>query len=127
MSEVCEHPFSATVREQWTHESRENFSSSSMRFICLADAFCRDCGVLLDQTKAVRPEQNWEDCRVYWGSHGCMKARGHEGHHECECCTCGDNHPFPDWPDRGVHCVAKFPFYTYDADDPETNFYGEDA
>lgn len=23
------------------------------------------------------------DCRVYWGSHGCEKPRGHEGEHMC--------------------------------------------
>ncbi len=25
-------------------------------------------------------------CRVYWGSHGCYKVRGHGGEHICEGC-----------------------------------------
>lgn len=27
------------------------------------------------------------DCRVYWGSHGCDKERGHKGPHACRCGT----------------------------------------
>jgi hypothetical protein len=43
-----------------------------------------------------------QDCRVYWGSHGCDLERGHDGQHVCGCGT----------P----------PYYGAD-----TNFYGEDA
>ena len=25
------------------------------------------------------------DCRIYWGSHGCDKQRGHHGKHVCDC------------------------------------------
>jgi len=55
-------------------------------------------------------------CRVYWGSHGCCLARGHDGQCECDCCDCVEH---PD-PDSG--CVGKSPYYG-----PETNFYGEDV
>ena len=55
-------------------------------------------------------------CRVYWGSHGCELARGHEGDCDCGCCECGCH---PD-PDSG--CVGKAPFYG-----PGTRFYGEDV
>ena len=65
-------------------------------------------------------------CRVYWGSHGCDLERGHAGRdgtpHDCGCCECGEHHPYPDWPDEGVLCVATEPYYG-----PGTNFYGEDA
>lgn len=63
----------------------------------------------------------WQGCRVYWGSHGCCKQRGHEGDCECDCCDCGEHHPYPDWPDEDVLCVAKAPYYG-----PKTHFYGED-
>lgn len=61
-------------------------------------------------------------CDVYWGSHGCMHPRGHGAGipHECDCCEC-EHHPYPDWPDTGVRCVAKPPYYG-----PETRFYGDD-
>src|SRR5690242_11774676 len=62
------------------------------------------------------------DCRVYWGSHGCHLDRGHEGTCECDCCNCGEHHPYPDWPDDSVRCVAKAPYYG-----PDTRFYGEDV
>jgi hypothetical protein len=62
-----------------------------------------------------RPE-GWEACRVYWGSHGCDLARGHEGPCDCGCCEC-ESHPDPD-----SGCVGKFPYYG-----PDTNFYGEDV
>jgi hypothetical protein len=29
------------------------------------------------------------DCRVYWGSHGCDRRRGHRGKHRCECGSTG--------------------------------------
>lgn len=60
-------------------------------------------------------------CQVYWGSHGCDKPYGHEGLCECDCCDC-EVHPYPDWPDTDVLCVAKPPYYG-----PETRFYGEDV
>jgi hypothetical protein len=25
------------------------------------------------------------ECRVYWGSHGCARLRGHDGEHVCDC------------------------------------------
>jgi len=61
-------------------------------------------------------------CDVYWGSHGCHRERGHEGDCECDCCHCGEHHPFPDWPDEDVLCVAKAPYYG-----PDTRFYGDDV
>lgn len=51
------------------------------------------------------------DCRVYWGSHGCMLERGHTGPHECDCYD----------PDEKGN-VGGPPYYG-----PETKFYGEDA
>lgn len=63
-------------------------------------------------------------CRVYWGSHGCHRPRGHDPAvpHECDCCDCGEHHPYPGWPDTGVRCVARAPYYG-----PDTRFYGEEA
>ena len=61
------------------------------------------------------PESHVEACRVYWGSHGCARPRGHEGDHWCYCCECADH---PD--DAG--CVAGPPYYGSD-----TRYYGEDA
>jgi hypothetical protein len=61
-------------------------------------------------------------CRVYWGSHGCHKKRGHRGHHWCNCT--------PRWwkilpPGlrrwRGALEVGLYPYYG-----KATNFYGED-
>ena len=67
------------------------------------------------------------DCRVYWGSHGCNLERGHEGGHVCPCCDCPPGrHNGVDAPtlvdDDGVICVSREPYYG-----PETYFYGEDA
>lgn len=52
-------------------------------------------------------------CRVFWGSHGCDHPRGHPAEipHECDCCDCGERHPYP-----------RPPYYG-----PDTVFYGEDA
>lgn len=61
-------------------------------------------------------ERNWPPCRVYWGSHGCARPRGHEGAHWCDCCEC-DSHP-----QEGEGCVAGPPYYG-----PDTRFYGEDV
>jgi hypothetical protein len=58
------------------------------------------------------------DCRVYWGSHGCSFQRGHDGPCVC-CCDCPDGGPHPN-PETG--CVGGPPYYG-----PETRFYGEDA
>lgn len=59
-------------------------------------------------------------CRVYWGSHGCHKRRGHVGRrHRCDCT--------PRWfrfvprRFRGGH-VGVYPYYG-----EHTNFYGEDS
>lgn len=72
-----------------------------------------------------RPEPEAGYCRVYWGSHGCDLERGHVERdgtpHDCGCCEC-HHHPYPEWPDENVLCVAKEPYYG-----PGTNFYGEDA
>ncbi len=54
-------------------------------------------------------------CRVYWGSHGCVLPRGHEGDCEC-CCECDDQHG------TTLCCVGKSPYYG-----PDTRFYGEDV
>jgi hypothetical protein len=52
-------------------------------------------------------------CRVYWGSHGCDKLRGHAGPHICA--SCYD-------PKETKGYVGAPPYYG-----PETRFYGEDA
>ncbi|NWL34415.1 hypothetical protein DM791_16145 [Paenarthrobacter nitroguajacolicus] len=76
---------------------------------------------------------NWENCfmednrcRVYWGSHGCHLARGHESLHTCDCCECDDHlaHAgvFVDEDGDEVLCVASWPYYG-----PATQFYGEDS
>lgn len=74
----------------------------------------------------VATDPAFEPCRVYWGSHGCDLERGHAERdgtpHDCGCCDCGEHHPYPDWPDEGVRCVAKPPYYG-----DKTRFYGEDA
>lgn len=54
----------------------------------------------------------WRDCRVYWGTHGCCRERGHDGPHECICAV---DDPTPE--DAG-----QPPYYG-----PDTEFYGEDA
>lgn len=63
---------------------------------------------------------------VYWGSHGCG---GHdaEGHCQCDCCECGEHHPYPDWPDENVLCAAKWPYYGVFGDGTVTRFYGDDV
>jgi hypothetical protein len=55
----------------------------------------------------------YDGCRVYWGSHGCDLTRGHEGH--CVCRSCYD-------PKDTEGYVGVWPYYG-----PETQFYGEDA
>lgn len=67
------------------------------------------------------PAERALDCRTYWGSHGCDLPKGHEGHHECDCCQCEDHEKNSLLP-NGARCVGKFPYYG-----PETSFYGEDA
>lgn len=62
-----------------------------------------------------RKKTNWQDCRVYWGSHGCFKRRGHRGHCLCDC-ECKRH------PDPGSFCVCAYPYYG-----PDTKFYGEDV
>lgn len=68
-----------------------------------------------------------DDCRIYWGSHGCDLKRGHTGGHECGCCDCpSGHHDGITAPllvgETNVVCVARAPYYG-----PATNFYGEDA
>lgn len=53
-----------------------------------------------------------EKCRVYWGSHGCARPRGHEGPHLCLSC----------WDEDEDGWVGAPPYYG-----PATRFYGEDA
>ncbi len=57
-------------------------------------------------------------CRVYWGSHGCSRPRGHDGHHWC-CCECVMH------PDQDSGCVGTWPYY--DDERIVTKFYGEDT
>lgn len=66
-------------------------------------------------------------CDVYWGSHGCRFARGHDGACACDCCDCPDGHhdgvEAPELVDEpGVTCVARPPYYG-----PATRFYGDDV
>ena len=51
-------------------------------------------------------------CRVYWGSHGCDRPRGHAGPHLCIAC----------WSEDESGWVGAPPYYG-----PDTCFYGEDA
>ena len=64
-----------------------------------------------------------EDCRVYWGSHGCCLVRGHAGDCICDCADdlCADS----ECPNGTPTCscnVGAAPYYG-----PGTVFYGEDA
>jgi len=79
--------------------------------------------VVVLELSASAPVPPSGDCRVYWGSHGCRLARGHEGDCECDCCEC-EHHPDPDPDNPGGEssCVAKSPYYG-----PRTRFYGEDV
>jgi len=79
------------------------------------------------------PREN--DCRIYWGSHGCHRRRLHRGHHNCD--PCG-HHPW--WLHAVLYwsahlfkrsglidhwqggCVERWPYYGR-----KTRFYGEDA
>lgn len=67
-----------------------------------------------------------DECRVYWGSHGCRRQRGHEGLHECDCCECEDHvgnaGVYADEDGDELLCVATWPYYGKD-----TAFYGEDV
>lgn len=47
-----------------------------------------------------------EPCRVYWGSHGCDRPRGHHGPHICNC--------------------GQFPYGWDRPDEMQANFFGED-
>ena len=127
LENYCEHPFQSTVRMVPIHFDDPNMTGAQQ--VVAGDRFCRDCGepLVVQVGTEHHDESPSEGCRVYWGSHGCALARGHAGHHECECCTCGENHPYPDWPDRDVVCVAKFPYYDRGLKDGVTTFYGEDA
>lgn len=64
-------------------------------------------------------------CDVYWGSHGCHLARGHEGHHFC-CCDCDDHEAVLGRrvDDDGAEwwCVGTWPYYG-----DTTKFTGDDA
>ena len=54
----------------------------------------------IPETDVLHPRES--KCRVYWGSHGCTRPRGHDGMHVCVC--------------------GEPPYFGKD-----TNFYGEDA
>lgn len=73
---------------------------------------------------ANRPDISPEHyCRVYWGSHGCSLARGHEGEHVCDCSIAPDGSLLPHMNDApGSGNVGRAPYYG-----PDTRFYGEDA
>jgi hypothetical protein len=62
-------------------------------------------------------------CRVFWGSHGCDKPRGHRGRHLCQSCGSWWERLLP-WRLRlrWTGYVGAYPYYG-----PETQFYGEDA
>lgn len=64
-----------------------------------------------------------QDCRVYWGSHGCDLPRGHDGPHLCSCAFGEDGpmDPRADAPADALNVGAP-PYYG-----PDTKFYGEDA
>lgn len=66
----------------------------------LADAYARGVGwptgighissvlvrwCLTGRGGAIAPSRRKQVCRVYWGSHGCHKHRGHRGVHRCVC------------------------------------------
>ena len=59
------------------------------------------------------------NCRVYWGTHGCMLERGHEGDHLCRCSLDKRGRLLPYM--KGGN-VGRAPFYGR-----KTKFYGEDA
>jgi hypothetical protein len=63
-----------------------------------------------------------ENCRVYWGSHGCCFERGHEGDCACDCCDCPPDHDHAQPAYENVYCVARPPYYG-----EITRFYGEDV
>lgn len=54
----------------------------------------------------------YQVCRVYWGSHGCGRPRGHQGPHLCLAC----------WEPGECGWVGAPPYYG-----PDTRFYGEEA
>ncbi len=74
------------------------------------------------------------ECRVYWGSHGCGRPRGHTEPHECgfmngltgefvSCCECEDH----ERDHEAEGCVAKPPYYgTFDPSYPNQGLFGED-
>ena len=72
------------------------------------------------------------DCRVYWGTHGCDKRRGHRGSHYCHCCRlpllAHAAEYLLSFTYRKGHrqlwsgCVGRWPYYGR-----ITKFYGEDA
>lgn len=67
------------------------------------------------------PMTDDNECRVYWGSHGCDLPRGHDPvkqPHACDCCECRDH----DRDHEAEGCVALPPYYG-----PGTKFVGEDA
>lgn len=67
-----------------------------------------------------------EQCRTYWGSHGCCLPRHHDG--DCVCsCALEDNGTYDPttgeyYEEPGVFMVGAPPYYGDD-----TSFYGEDA
>lgn len=105
----------------WEYTLYADGSETAATWDCNADGEIELTGVKVSPPAPPLPP-GFQFCHVYWGSHGCHKQRGHEDDCECDCCHCGEHHPFPDWPDESVLCVAKAPYYG-----PETRFYGEDV
>ena len=70
-------------------------------------------------------------CMTFWGSHGCMLPKGHDGQHRCDCCEPDDAHrdaharasaTRPPEMESGWVCVGTWPYYG-----PATAFFGEDG
>jgi hypothetical protein len=65
-----------------------------------------------------------DTCRVYWGTHGCYRPRGHRGGHVCDCSPWIVRrvlHRLLPWHRWRGHVGAR-PYYGRN-----TSFYGEDA
>lgn len=68
------------------------------------------------------------ECRVFWGSHRCVRGRGHGGLHECDCCEHDSlqAHVAAEGVVRDAEgefpCAASWPYLG-----PDTVFTGADA
>lgn len=69
------------------------------------------------------PDPRERPCRVYWGSHGCMLERDHDGPHICSCAPRGAlERGYLTADERADGNVGAPPYYS-----EATNFWGEDA